>query len=219
MAALDTAPAELTDRLQAALGDADPVELESDSERIAYWLNAYNLTLLRELESRPRSGRLFRHRRLFRTAVHRADGLDYSLDVIEHGLLRGNRRPPLGFRRLLAASDRRLAAAPARPDPRIHFALNCGARSCPPVKVYVSPVEQDLERAARSYLLAESDMDPEGRRLTLPGLMRLYRRDFGGRGGMIAFAAARLPDAEWLRRPGSRVRLRFNRFDWRMAQV
>lgn len=197
----------------------DPLRLD-DAGRIAYWLNAYNHTLLRELARRPRSGHLLRHRRMFRTAAHQVGGRDYSLDVIEHGLLRGNRRPPYAARRLLSASDPRLEAAPSEPDPRIHFALNCGARFCPPIRVYTAAVNSELESAARAYLAAEAEVDPETGALTLPGLMKIYRGDFGGRDGMLEFAIAHLPEeaAERLRSAGPSVRPRFTRFDWRMEE-
>jgi hypothetical protein len=208
----------LLQRLDGRLRGVDPLQLE-DEARIAYWLNAYNRTLLLELSARPRSGHLLRHRRLFRRAAHTVGGLDYSLDVIEHGLLRRNRRPPFSARRLLRPGDPRLQAAPAMLDPRIHFALNCGARSCPPVRVYTDAVDSELEASARTYLAAESELDRPTATLTLPGLMRLYRGDFEGREGVLAFAVAHLgEDREWLAEHARELNLRFARFDWRIEE-
>jgi hypothetical protein len=205
------------DELATRVRGVDPVELDDDG-RTAYWLNAYNLTLLRALAERPRSGRAWRHRRLFSRSVHSVGGLHYSLDVIEHGLLRGNRRPPYGARRLLRHGDPRLLAAPMTPDPRIHFALNCGARSCPPVRVYTDAVNEELERATRAYLGAESRFDPERGMLVLPGLMRLYRGDFGGRTGIIEFAARHLGGeaGDLIASRADELKLVFARFDWTM---
>jgi hypothetical protein len=40
-----------------------------------------------------------------------------------------------------------------RVDPRIHFALVCGAKGCPPIKVYsTSDLQNELTLAARSFL-------------------------------------------------------------------
>jgi len=146
-------------------------------------------------------------------------GLDYSLDLIEHGLLRGNRQPPYRLRRLLRPGDPRLDAAPRGFDPRIHFALNCGARSCPPVRVYTDAVAFELEDASRSYLAAESELDRGAKLLTLPGLMRFYLRDFGGRHGAVAFAAEHLGSDEgaWVSEHGEQLKTRFARFDWKMG--
>lgn len=204
-------------RLDAELRGVDPIALDGGG-RLAYWLNAYNLTLLTALAERPRSGRLIRHRRLFRTAHHSVGGLDYSLDLIEHGLLRGNRRPPYGVRRLLRRDDRRLEAAPPGLDPRIHFALNCGARSCPPVRVFSRDVDSELEAASRAYLAAESELDRDRNALSLPGLMRFYLGDFGGRRGAVEFAAAHLDGGAWISDHADLLKVRFARFDWRMEE-
>src|SRR5688572_216519 len=108
----------LRDQLESRLDGVDPGKLEGDRERIAYWLNAYNAALLRELSGRPPRRNLLLERRLFSTPIHSAAGHTYSLDQIEHGVLRRNRRPPYGLRRTLRDGDPRLDAAPARVDPR-----------------------------------------------------------------------------------------------------
>jgi Protein of unknown function, DUF547 len=193
---------------------------EDDDSRLAYWLNAYNQTLREELAERPRSGHLFRHRRLFKRGAHRTGGLDYSLDVIEHGLLRGNKRPPYGLRPLLREGDPRLRAAPSAPDPRIHFALNCGARSCPPVRTYTAAgVDEELEAATRSYIRAESRLDREQGELELPGVVKLYRSDFGSDAELIELAAHYLDpdDAAWVREHAGDLRIGFARFDWQLV--
>ena len=191
-----------------------------DDELLAYWLNAYNSTLRGALAAKPRSGHLFRHRRLFKTATHRRDGLDYTLDEIEHGLLRGNRRPPYGLRRLLRPGDPKLDAAPGRVDTRIHFALNCGARSCPPVRTYTAPgVDAELEAATLSYMEAESDLDRERGVLTLPGVVKLYRSDFGTDAELTELAARALggADAAWIHEHAGEIRLDYAKFDWRLV--
>jgi hypothetical protein len=48
-------------------------------------------------------------------------------------------------------------ACPLQPvDPRIHFALNCGAASCPPIRVYTpDKLEFGLEAAASAFCAGE----------------------------------------------------------------
>lgn len=197
----------------------DPARLEGDAARIAFWVNAYNDRLRSVMDERRPRGHLFRHRRIFREPFE-VGGLTYTLDVIEHGLLRGNARPPYALRPLLRAGDPRRAAAPARPDPRVHFALNCGARSCPPLRRYSSErLDQELERASRAYLAAESALDRKSMRLTLPGLVKLYRSDFGGDEDLVEMAADALggEDAAWIRARAGELRIGYSRFDWRLA--
>ncbi len=135
------------------------------------------------------------HLRMFSTTEigdRRRELLDERL--IEHGVLRCNRRAPVSARRPFREGDRRLRALPSQFDPRIHFALNCGARSCPPIRRYsADSVLADLELATAAYLEAETTVEPNGR-VTLPGLMKLYLADFGGRDGALAFAAERVEE-------------------------
>ena len=82
-------------------------------------------------------------------------GLVYTLDQIEHGVLRTNKgniddddnednddvfndalgHPATGKPEFDEA-DPRSQVSLTKLDPRLHFALNCGARSCPPIRVY-----------------------------------------------------------------------------------
>jgi hypothetical protein len=194
-----------------------PPEIEGDPARVAFWLNVYNGRLLHAFHDHPRSGHLFRHRGLFRSTGYVLDGREHSLDQIEHGLLRRNRRAPFALRRTLPVGDPRLAAAPAVADPRIHFALNCGAVSCPPIAEYdEAGVGSALDAATRSYLEAETVLD--GDRVVLPGLMKLYRGDFDAAGGPVEFALAHLPDetAEAIREL-PRLKVGWSRFDWTLV--
>lgn len=45
-------------------------------------------------------------------------------------------------------------------DPRIHFTLVCGAKSCPPIKLY-SPetLEEGLTAAAETFIAADAEID------------------------------------------------------------
>ena len=191
-----------------------------DAARIAFWIHAYNEALRRLIAERPmrRSGLL--ELRRFGRPVLEADGLSLSLNQVEHGLLRGNRRPPNGVRPTLREGDPRLALAPEAVDPRIHFALNCGARSCPPIRDYDGGrLGEQLELATRSYLEAETTFDRDACRVRLPGLMRLYAADFGTTGDQLRFAAARLPELATGLEACDRIRVSHARFDWRAAPV
>ena len=99
----------------------------------------------------------------------RVGGQGYSLDAIEHGVLRLNARPPYRLRRPFAAGDPRRGAAPSRLDPRIHFALNCGARSCPPIRAYgAAELDPELERTTSGYMRAETSSTASAASSTCP---------------------------------------------------
>jgi hypothetical protein len=207
------------DSLAAQLHDIDPSGVAGDAPRIAFWVNLYNALVLHCLCLKPLRGSLLWHLRLFDRVAYRVGGRDYPLNLMENGILRVNRRAPFRFRRPLRSSDPRLAAAPSRIDPRIHFALNCGALSCPPIRDYEpEALDVQLDLATRTYLEAETVLEPERGRVRLPRLMRLYAADFGDRRRQLEFASRHLPPlADWLRQATAGVRIRYSRFDWSVA--
>jgi hypothetical protein len=206
------------DALAGQLHGVSPERTAGDAARIAFWANVYNALMLHCLCLRPLRGNLLWHLRMFDRVAYRVGAHDYPLNLIENGLLRANRRAPFRLRRPLRPSDPRLAAAPSRLDPRIHFALNCGARSCPPIRAYdVASLDAELDLATSAYLEQATDLDPKRGRVRLPRLMRIYARDFGDRDEQLRFVARHLPRvAEWLGQ-GNGARIAYGRFDWRVA--
>ena len=205
--------------LACRLRGVDPGAIGSDGARLAFWINLYNALLLHRLCLRPIRGSVLWQLRLFSTVAYDVGGQPYSLNLIEHGVLRRNRRPPYRLRRPLRRGDPRLAAAPSTLDPRVHFALNCGARSCPPIHAYEpDAIEEQLELATRAYLRAETEVDAERGRVTLPSLMRLYRADFGDRASQLELAARHVVAVRECREArGERLGVRYGRFDWTAA--
>jgi hypothetical protein len=67
-----------------------------------------------------------------------------------------------------------------RCDPRIHFALNSGARSGPQIAIYSSTnLEKALNMATTSYCNAEVDILLENAEIRLSKLFLWYKNDFG----------------------------------------
>ena len=74
-------------------------------------------------------------------------------------------------------NDPRAKYSMRRCDPRIHFALNRGARSCPQLAVYSSTnLEKALNMATASYCNAEIDIRAE---ICLSKVFLWYKNDFG----------------------------------------
>jgi hypothetical protein len=103
-------------------------------------------------------------------------------------------------------------------DVRVHFALNCASRSCPPIRVY-SPenLHSQLELATRSYLAADVQINPEENTLYLSSIFKWFAIDFGGREGIIDFVSTYLPDTPeraWLIQQRASVPLHYEPYDW-----
>jgi hypothetical protein len=179
--------------------------LADDASRIAFWVDIYNAAVVRmgvSGLSEP-GGRLFYFRRPAVTIA----GRDLSLDAIEHGILRRSRyKLSLGYltNPRPGAFERRHRVDVV--DPRIHFALNCGAASCPPIAAYRhEQLDQQLDIATRGYLAAE--LERRDGTLFVPSLMLWYLADFGGPPGLRRFL--RRHGVEDAGRP-----IRFKRYDW-----
>lgn len=191
-------------------------------ERLAFWLNLYNALIIDGVIAYSVRHSL-RDMRLgvfafFRRVAYSVGGLRFSCDDIEHGVLRANRGHPLLPGPQFGASDPRRPGIVNPVDARIHFALNCGSRSCPPIGVYGSDhVDAQLTLATQSALDQDVILDAARGELRLPRVFRWFARDFGGRSGVIAFLLHYLPNDErraWLETQGSRARLRYHGFDW-----
>lgn len=69
-------------------------------------------------------------------------------------------------------------------DYRIHFALNCGARSCPPIAYYtVDGLDKQLQQAMTGHLKSETDYDSSRNTAHVTAFMGWFRADFGGKRG------------------------------------
>ncbi|MFB6150685.1 MAG: DUF547 domain-containing protein [Haloarculaceae archaeon] len=180
------------DPYEAALAAADEAWLrplrESHTAALAFWLNCYNAGTQLLLERRPdRYESRLRSLRFFRAPAVTVAGTDLSLDRIENGILRGG-RSKLGFGylpKLLVTSFERRYGLPDC-DPRVHFALNCGAASCPAIRVYdPGRVDEQLDAATRAYLDTTVAYDPGADVARLPRVFRWFPGDFGGPGGGV----------------------------------
>lgn len=78
-------------------------------------------------------------------------------------------------------------------DPRIHFALNCASRSCPPLSsepFRASKIDVQLDAVTRTFLDANPEavrLSPDGRELRISSLFDWYAGDFEPSGGVTAF--------------------------------
>jgi hypothetical protein len=155
----------------------------------------------------------------FELIRYRIGGEVYSAADIEHGILRGNAVPPYRLRRRLRRDDPRRRCAVRKADPRIHFALVCASRSCPPIESYdPDRIEEQLATAASTFINATSAFD--GSVLSVSEIFRWYRKDFGGTSGAVVRTVVRyLYDRELavrIERDEGRVRLAYVPYDWRL---
>lgn len=159
---------------------ADPTLLKTREERLAFWLNAYNLLIIdlvlktREQDNIRNQGSVLRN--VWRKHIWPINHTPYTLHQIEHEILR-----PLA-------------------EPRIHFALNCASLSCPDLRnePYSSqPLELNaqLDEQTRTFLnnpTKGAQLMPAGG-LRVSPIFNWFKEDFGE--DPAAFIAAYRPDS------------------------
>ena len=150
---------------------------------LAFFINIYNALVIHGNIERGTPSTTWQRYKFFSTVSYDIGGHIFSLNDIENGILRGN-KPSMAtlYMTPFSKGDPRLAYSLASVEPRIHFALNCGAKSCPPIKTFTEDeVDTELATATEAYL--ENDdaivVEAEKGSVHLSMLFKWYHSDFG----------------------------------------
>lgn len=182
--------------------------LIDDAARLAFWIDVYNGAAMRAVDIRLGSWR--ERMRFMHAGIITVAGTRLSLGEIEFGILRRSQwRFGLGYVRSRRVTPFEARHRVERLDPRVHFALNCAAASCPPIAAYTSDrIDEQLDLATRSYLAGSVELTEAVARV--PQIFLWFRGDFREGGGVRAFMREHGVDV------GDR-KLRFARYDWTPA--
>tara|TARA_R110002051_G_scaffold92450_1_gene162126 strand:- start:1266 stop:2048 length:783 start_codon:yes stop_codon:yes gene_type:complete len=157
--------------------------LETNDQKTAFWLNIYNAYIQVILTKNPE---LYEDRSSFfkREQINIA-GKMFSFADIEHGMVRKSQwEYGLGYvRKWFPGKFERTLRVEER-DYRIHFALNCGAKDCPPVAIYEADrLDEQLNKGTQRFLSKTSEFDSIQRKASVTSLFSWFRGDFGGKSG------------------------------------
>ena len=170
---------EPTQDLQAQISKLSHTQLKSalssDTQKKTFWINIYNAyyqILRQQGHNKPD---------IYRKRLFKVSGHNYSLDDVEHGILRRYRyKYSLGFFPNLFSKSRIKKLAVDKIDYRIHFALNCGAVSCPPIAFYKAEnLDSQLNLATQSFLESETVWDHDKKVAKVTALFKWFYADFG----------------------------------------
>ncbi len=207
----------------------DPASLLSREERLAFWINLYNALVVDAVIRFGVQRSVNEAPGFFWRAAYGVGGLRYCTFDIEYGILRANASHPAIPGAHFAPRDPRRHTSLERLDPRIHFALVCAARSCPPIAVYEAErLDAQLELAARSFVNnGNVEVDREQGEVRLSRIFQWYAPDFGGqplglgdRSPLLKYVAKYLAnedDREYVLRGRSKVR--FAAYDWSLNKA
>ena len=156
-------------------------ELNNDEAKKAFWINIYNAfyQIFRKFNqiNKPE---------IYQEKLINISAENFSLDDVEHGILRKYRyKYSLGFLPNIFTKNLIKKLAVNKLDYRIHFALNCGAKSCPPIAFYsLEKIEAQLQMATFSFLEGETDVLEEKKEIHVTQLFKWFLADFGGKSGI-----------------------------------
>lgn len=208
---------------EEAVCELQGVNMENMDEatRLAFGINCYNLLIPYAFAKVGIGSSNFARASFFGSVSFNIGGHVLSFNDLENGLLRGNRKPPYSLTLPFGKSDPRRVLPLKEPDCRIHFALNCGATSCPPVKNFtVESIGEELRIVAMSFMEENCSIDGKAKTVTLSSILNWYRVDFAK--SIDALPRAVLPflrgekkkQLEQLLDSKKRVSVKFANYDW-----
>jgi len=184
----------LLTELVASIGAATPASWSRD-EQLAFYINAYNVLVVRTVIDRWPIESVMRSEGFFDGATYSVAGLERTLNALENEVIRG----------------------PTFNEPRIHFAVNCASIGCPPLRgspYTAAGLDAQLHEQAEAFVRTTSRIDRGERRVSVSQLFEWFADDFAPAGGVRAFLVAHLEgdDRELVR--DAAIAISHFEYDW-----
>ena len=167
-----------------------------EAEAKAAQINAYNALTVRWITQHYPVISIWKTPEPFKARRHTVNGKQLSLDELETSLRQGG-------------------------DPRIHAALVCAARSCPPLRAEAYRAEDldaQLEDNTERWLAnpALNEFSPERGLAEVSPILQWYEADFQASGGVLRFLSRHAPKRarEFLEDDASPPSLNYKTYHW-----
>ncbi len=170
---------------------------QSKKEQLAFYINAYNAWILHEAlgkyPTRSVKDLLFT---FFTSERIKVAGEPMSFNHLEKDII----RPKFG-------------------DPRVHFALNCASRSCPPLDLVpfrAEKLDSQLDALATAFINSPKGVDysPGQKAAALSAIFNWYKDDFKAADGPLAFINKRRSEPL----PND-VKITYQDYDWSLNEA
>ena len=191
------------DQYLKVLEDTDPGKL-SRNEQFAYYINAYNAwTIKLILSGYPGVKSIKDFGTILKSPWQRKwvriNDEIITLDDVEHKILR-----------------------PRFKDPRVHFAINCSAASCPPLRPEPyrgQTLDQQLDDSTRSFVNDENSYRLDGNNLFVSRIFKWFSEDFsdGALGFYLKYAEGNLK--EKLATQKDTFKVKYLHYDWSLNDI
>jgi len=165
---------ELQERISLQLEKLKTVKApEGEKHKLAFWINAYNFfTIVDVVNNYP----ITSMKKIgWKNKHHEVEGTLYSLDDIEHNIIR-----PLS-------------------NPRIHFAINCASVGCPSLKAEIfdgSQIDTQLDKVVANAFKNPLHLRMDNNKINTTQLFKWFSKDFetGGYKGVADFVNRFAPE-------------------------
>ncbi len=185
------------------LSENPPAEAWNDNEKIAYWINAYNVfTVKLIVDNYPVESikdlnptiSIPTVRSVWTKEWFQIGGEDFSLDRIEHKILRKDFQ-----------------------EPRIHFAVNCASMSCPVLRAEAYTAEKldvQLDEQTRIFLNDRSRNKISSQQVEISKIFSWFEGDFKEGQSLIQFLN-KYTEVQI----GGNAKVRYMDYDWNLNDV
>ena len=198
------------------LNEANPDTISGESEKLAFWINAYNAFTLQviadhypveSINDLHTGGRYLSHvlgTTIWHKEIFKVNGKEISLNTIEHEIIRKE-----------------------FDEPRIHFALVCAAVSCPPLRSEAYEgfkLNEQLAEQAKIFLndSTKNKFDLKTKLAAISKIMDWYEKDFGNSDEeILLFISNYLPSgiAEDIRKNISDWEIDYLTYNWALNDL
>jgi GH15 family glucan-1,4-alpha-glucosidase len=208
-----------------SLKHMDLYELGSREEKISFWINLYNVIVIHGVVELGIRDSVKEVRNFYKRIKYQIGNMFFSPHEIEHGILRGNKRPPVSIFRVFGTGDERLQHIVEPMDPRIHFGLVCASSSCPPIGFYTAEsLDEELAIACRTFINAGGiEIDRGNSSVSLSRIFKWYSGDFGKTGAeILKFIAPYLydeGDKNYVMENAGDISIDYQDYDWRLNRT
>jgi ribosomal protein S18 len=149
--------------------EANPPQSSWDkNKQLAFWINVYNANTIKLIvDNYPTESINKVAAKPWDKPIAKIGDKTYTLNQIENEIIR-----------------------PTFKEPRIHFAVNCAAKSCPRLlneAFAPEKLESQLEKMAKAFVNNKEANTLEEKKVELSNIFNWYKADFDASGGVIAF--------------------------------
>lgn len=180
------------DAYLAKVATAEPAK-SSKKAQLAFYIDAYNATVIDSILDKWPIESVMKVDGFFKKAKHPIAGKKITLDALENEIIRAKFK-----------------------EPRVHFVLVCGAKSCPRLRqkaLTAKNLEASLEAAASEFIPRVTHAD--GKKVTTSQIFNWFGDDFKKAAGSVEAFLAKYATGEAKKALASGdATLAFSKYDW-----